>query len=94
MDKESSRFTYTLNRKQLRQIRRREGRYLLRTDLTESDSALLWEAATAVEPCDGAFDNPAFGFDDKPLARSERLTISTTRLRIALAAPSRKTGPV
>src|SRR6185312_17520973 len=34
------------------------------------------------------------GSTTKPLARSERLTISTVRLCIALAAPSRKTGPV
>ena len=33
MDKESSMFVYTLNRQKLRRIRRREGRYLLRTNL-------------------------------------------------------------
>lgn len=36
-------FGYWLNRKKLREIRRREGRYLLRTNLTESDPAKLWE---------------------------------------------------
>ena len=40
MDKESSMFLYTLNRQKLRTVRRREGRYLLRTNLTESDPAL------------------------------------------------------
>jgi hypothetical protein len=35
-------FTYRLNRKKLRQIRRREGRYLLRTNLTETDPVKLW----------------------------------------------------
>jgi Transposase DDE domain len=35
-------FTYRLNRKRLRQIRRREGRYLLRTNLTETDPVKLW----------------------------------------------------
>jgi transposase len=34
--------SYRLNRDKLRQIRRREGRYLLRTNLTESDPAKLW----------------------------------------------------
>ncbi len=34
MDKESSMFIYTQNRQKLRRIRRREGRYLLRTNLT------------------------------------------------------------
>jgi transposase len=36
-------FGYRLNRKKLREVRRREGRYLLRTNLTESDPAQLWE---------------------------------------------------
>lgn len=35
-------FTYRLNRNKLRQIRRREGRYLLRTNLTETDPVKLW----------------------------------------------------
>jgi len=35
-------FTYGLNRKKLRRVRRREGRYLLRTNLTESDPVKLW----------------------------------------------------
>src|SRR5277367_6839696 len=34
MDKAGAGFSYTLNRQKLRQIRRREGRYLLRTNLT------------------------------------------------------------
>jgi transposase len=36
-------FGFWLNRKKLREERRREGRYLLRTNLTESDPAKLWE---------------------------------------------------
>jgi len=36
-------FGYWLNRKRLREVRRREGRYLLRTNLTETDPAKLWE---------------------------------------------------
>ena len=36
-------FGFWLNRKKLRDVRRREGRYLLRTNLTESDPAKLWE---------------------------------------------------
>jgi transposase len=35
-------FTFHLNRNKLRQARRREGRYLLRTNLTEDDPAKLW----------------------------------------------------
>ena len=36
-------FGFWLSRKKLREARRREGRYLLRTNLTESDPAKLWE---------------------------------------------------
>jgi hypothetical protein len=35
-------FTFTLNRKKLRQVRRREGRYLLRTNLAATNPAELW----------------------------------------------------
>jgi transposase len=40
-EKEAS-FSYRLDRKKLRQVRRREGRYLLRTNLTGDDPAALW----------------------------------------------------
>ena len=35
-------FTFALNRKKLRQVRRREGRYLLRSNLTSNDPVQLW----------------------------------------------------
>ena len=38
-----SSFSYTLNRKKLRQARRREGRYLLRTNLCGRQPAELWQ---------------------------------------------------
>src|ERR1700757_2465570 len=40
IDKERPNFTFALNRKKLKRTRRREGRYLLRTNLTENDPAL------------------------------------------------------
>ena len=40
--KNGASFTYALNRKKLKVTRRREGRYLLRTNLTESDPVKLW----------------------------------------------------
>jgi Transposase DDE domain len=57
MDKESSMFIYTLNRQKLRRIRRREGRYLLRTNLTENDPALLWQHYTQLVAVEEAFKN-------------------------------------
>jgi len=35
-------FTYRLRKDKLRQVRRREGRYLLRSNLTETDPAVVW----------------------------------------------------
>jgi hypothetical protein len=57
MDKESSMFIYTLNRQKLRQVRRREGRYLLRTNLTENDPALLWQYYIQLVAVAQAFKN-------------------------------------
>jgi hypothetical protein len=42
VDPKSPSFTYRLNREKLKQTRRREGRYLLRTNLTETDPVKLW----------------------------------------------------
>ena len=41
--KDGASFSYRLDRDKLRQARRREGRYLLRTNLTEADPAKLWQ---------------------------------------------------
>jgi transposase len=38
----SETFSFTLNRKKLRQVRRREGHYLLRTNLTNDNPTQLW----------------------------------------------------
>ena len=43
IDKQTERLTFRLDRKKLRTIRRREGRYLLRTNLTDNDPAVLWQ---------------------------------------------------
>jgi Transposase DDE domain len=57
MDKAGAGFSYTLNRQKLRQVRRREGRYLLRTNLTENDPALLWQYYTQLVAVEEAFKN-------------------------------------
>lgn len=48
-------FTYRLDREKLRQARRREGRYLLRTNLTESDPAKLWQFYLQLVEVEAAF---------------------------------------
>jgi transposase len=50
-----ARFTYRLERAKLRQIRRREGRYLLRTNLTDSDPAKLWQFYLQLVEVEAAF---------------------------------------
>lgn len=42
VDAAGAKFTYRLNQDKLRQTRRREGRYLLRSNLTETDPAIVW----------------------------------------------------
>jgi hypothetical protein len=44
-----------LNRAKLRQVRRREGRYLLRTNLTDRDPASLWELYVRLVQVEEAF---------------------------------------
>jgi len=73
MDKESSMFIDTLNWQKLRKVRRREGRYLLRTNLTENDPALLWQYYIQLVAVEQAFKNlkgdlairPVFHHDER-----------------------------
>ena len=48
-------FTYRLDRAKLRQVRQREGRYLLRTNRTESDPAKLWQFYLQLVEVEAAF---------------------------------------
>jgi transposase len=50
-------FTWRLRKTKLRQVRRREGRYLLRTNLTEEDPIKLWEYYTQLTQVEEAFKN-------------------------------------
>ena len=50
-------FTYRLDRDKLRRQRRREGRYLLRTNLTETDPAKLWSLYLQLVSVEEAFKN-------------------------------------
>jgi transposase len=48
-------FTFTLNRSKLRKVRRREGRYLLRTNLCGQDPAQLWQFYIQLVEIEAAF---------------------------------------
>ena len=56
-DKQRPSFTFALNRNKLRKIRRREGRYLLRTNLTDNDPAQLWQYYIQLVTVEEAFRN-------------------------------------
>jgi hypothetical protein len=71
MDQQSAVFTYTLNRQKLRRIRRREGRYLLRTNLTENDPALLWQYYTQLVAVEEAFKNLKGDLAIRPIFHQE-----------------------
>jgi len=57
VDPKRASFTYQLNRRKLATTRRREGRYLLRTNLTDSDPAKLWELYLTLVKIEEAFKN-------------------------------------
>src|ERR1700719_800350 len=73
IDKARPSFSFALNRKKLRKTRRREGRYLLRTNLTDNDPAQLWQYYTQLVAVEEAFRNlkgdlairPIFHQDEK-----------------------------
>lgn len=48
-------FVFTLNRQKLRAVRRHEGHYLLRTNLTEHDPAMLWQFYIQLTEVEQAF---------------------------------------
>ena len=50
-------FQFRLDRAQLRQMYRREGRYLLRSNLTETDPAALWQHYITLTQIEEAFKN-------------------------------------
>jgi len=50
-------FKFSLRKKKLRQVRRREGRYLLRSNLTEEQPAQLWHIYIQLTQVEEAFKN-------------------------------------
>jgi len=55
--KAAAAWTYSLNKDKLRQVRRREGRYLLRSNLTGRDKAQLWQFYVQLVQVEEAFKN-------------------------------------
>jgi transposase len=53
----AARFSFELNRQKLREVRRREGRYLLRSNLRGRDPAHLWQFYIQLVEVEAAFKN-------------------------------------
>jgi transposase len=75
VDKDQAAFTYRLDRHKLREVRRREGRYLLRTNLTETDPAKLWSLYLQLVQVEEAFKNLKGDLAIRPIfhQREERI---------------------
>jgi hypothetical protein len=68
-------FTYRLDREKLQQARRREGRYLLRTNLTESDPAKLWQFYLQLVEVEAAFKTLKGDLAIRPIFHQEERRI-------------------
>jgi transposase len=60
-------FSFRLNRQKLREVRRREGRYLLRTNLLGREPAQLWQFYIQLVEIEAAFKNLKGDFQLRPI---------------------------
>jgi transposase len=72
-------FTYRLKRDKLKQVRRREGRYLLRTNLIASDPAELWRYYIQLTQVEEAFKNLKGDLAIRPVYHQKELRIEAQR---------------
>lgn len=75
IDDERAVFTYRLNRERLAQSRRREGRYLLRTNLTANDPAELWRYYIQLVQVEEAFRNLKGDLAIRPIYHQDQARI-------------------
>ena len=71
VDPKLAAFRYALDRNKLRQARRREGRYLLRSNLTEGDPATLWNYYLQLGQVEEAFRNLKGDLAIRPIHHQE-----------------------
>src|SRR3984893_6845818 len=64
---DSAAFSFALNRQKLRQVRRREGRYLLRTNLCGRDPAQLWQFYVQLVEVEAAFKTMKHDLQLRPI---------------------------
>jgi hypothetical protein len=75
IDEKQAVFSYRLNRQRLRRARRREGRYLLRTNLIASDPAQLWSLYLQLVAVEEAFKNLKGDLAIRPIFHQEQRRI-------------------
>jgi len=92
--KDSPTFSYRLDRDKLRQARRREGRYLLRTNLTDYDPARLWGLYLQLVSIEEAFRNLKGDLAIRPVFTGTRRASRRTSLSPfwPIASMSRSSG--
>jgi transposase len=73
--KDSATFSYRLDRDKLRRARRREGRYLLRTNLTDDDPARLWGLYLQLVNVEEAFRNLKGDLAIRPIFHQDQARI-------------------
>ena len=83
--RDSAQFSYRLDRDKLRQTRRREGRYLLRTNLTEHDPAKLWGHYLQLVAVEEAFKNLKGDLAIRPIFHQDEARIEA---HIFIAPPT------
>jgi len=89
--KQAASFGYELDRDKLRQARRREGRYLLRTNMTEDNPAQLWNYYLQLVGVEQAFkDSRAISPFDRSSINSRR---ASKRISSSLSSPIACTSP-
>jgi transposase len=75
LDTTQERFTYRLRKDKLRQVRRREGRYLLRSNLTQTDPAVVWSYYLQLVAVEQAFRNLKGDLAIRPIFHQEQARI-------------------
>ena len=73
--KDNAAFSYRLDRDKLRRARRREGRYLLRTNLTDDDPARLWGLYLQLFSIEAAFRNLKGDLAIRPIFHQDQARI-------------------
>src|SRR6202521_3492481 len=89
-----ARFTYQLDRQKLSEVRRREGRYLLRTNLIASDPAQLWQFYLQLVEVEAAFKTLKGDLAIRPVFHQAQRRIEAHNLyRLPRLLPARHARP-